>query len=132
MASHVQSALEGSETPFRELQWAVKSLSANVLVVGVRESIVSRIASRGIDGSNTVLSGGVPLAGLAGTYVIANAVVLTRDQQSALCRRIDAEPRIRLLTVSPTSLYPLVLAGSFDETLFYRLNTVTVDFTRQE
>jgi transcriptional regulator of acetoin/glycerol metabolism len=34
--------------------------------------------------------------------------------------------------LSTVALYTLVQAGDFDETLYYRLNTITIDFTASQ
>jgi transcriptional regulator of acetoin/glycerol metabolism len=35
--------------------------------------------------------------------------------------------RIRVVSTSRTSLWPLLKSGAFDDALYYRLNTVCVD-----
>lgn len=77
----------------------------------------------------TVYSEGIP-PDLTGTCVVSNAALLTRDHQNALVQRLDREPRVRIVTLSPVPLYTLVQAGDFDENLYYRLNTITIDCRR--
>jgi DNA-binding NtrC family response regulator len=72
-----------------------------------------------------------PICDLTGTCVIADAVRLTRVQQDALRSRLEREPALRLVTLSPVPLFPLVESGQFDETLYYRLNTITIDRTSE-
>jgi len=56
-------------------------------------------------------------------------VRLTRDQQDALRRRLERKSSVRLITLSAVPLYPFVESRQFDKTLYYRLNTITIDWT---
>jgi Sigma-54 interaction domain len=109
-----------------ELQRAL-NLAVNVLIIGARESDVASVRYAISD----------PLIGIGdaltnefgGTCVVPDAGRLMRDQQKALRRRLERGPRLRVVSLSPVSLYSFVESGQFDETLFYRLNIITVDLT---
>jgi hypothetical protein len=109
-----------------ELQWALNLRSTNVLIIGARETDVPGVRA-GIGDPVTVVADSVPHA-LGGTCVVLDAAGLTRDQQHALRKRLEREPDLRLITLSAVPLYPLVQSGQFDETLYYRLNTIVVDW----
>ena len=109
-----------------ELEWALTSLSANVLIVGPTEMVLP-IVRACVGEFVTVCSDGIP-PDLTGTCVVSNAALLTRDHQDALASRLDRGPRVRIVTLSPVPLYTLVESGDFDEALYYRLNTITIDF----
>ena len=111
-----------------ELEWALTSVSANVLILGSTETVLP-IVRACVSEFVTVNSGGIP-PDLTGTCVVSNVTLLTRDQQNALAGRLDREPRVRIVTLSPVELYTLVRAGEFDEDLYYRLNTITIDSRR--
>jgi hypothetical protein len=109
-----------------DLHWAL-NLSANILILGARDADVAAVLTN-VTEPVTVMADG-PVNDLAGTCIIPNAVRLTRDQQHALRSRLEREPALRLVTLSPVPLYPLVESGQFDETLYYRLNTITIALT---
>jgi len=73
----------------------------------------------------TVISDDVPPE-FSGTCLLRDALLLTRDQQRALLGRLERRADLRLVTLSAVPLYPVVQSGHFDETLYYRLNTITV------
>ena len=64
-------------------------------------------------------------AGEFGALVLQNVAALNREGQTALLRWLD-DPADRKQVVSTTvhPLFPLVVHGLFDETLYYRLNVV--------
>jgi sigma-54-interacting transcriptional regulator len=111
-----------------DLRWAL-NLPTNVLILGARDADVAAVLTN-VTEPVTVMADG-PVNDLAGTCIIPNAVRLTRDQQHALRSRLEREPALRLVIVSPVLLYPFVESGQFDETLYYRLNTITIDLTSE-
>lgn len=113
-------------TTSAELEWALTTLSENVLVVGPVE-VVLPIVRVCLSDFVTVPADGIP-PDHTGTFVVSNAALLTPDHQDALAGRLDRGPRVRIVTLSPAALYTLVKTGDFDETLYYRLNTITIDF----
>jgi DNA-binding NtrC family response regulator len=68
---------------------------------------------------------------LDGLCVIADAIRLSRDQQAALSARLQTGGRLRVITLSRAPLYPLVLVGTFDATLYYRLNMITLEYAAE-
>jgi hypothetical protein len=48
---------------------------------------------------------------------------LTDEQQQQLLAWMERHPAIQVITVASRPLYPMVEAGSFRTTLYYRLNT---------
>jgi hypothetical protein len=127
MSSAITNEHSGHPTPNAELEWALNLSAANVLIIGARATDVASVQARVADPVTVVADGHVH--DLAGTCIIADAVCLTRDQQHALCTRLERAPAVRLITLSAGPLHPLVESGDFDETLYYRLNTITLDFT---
>jgi len=66
----------------------------------------------------------------SGTLLLHDAGALSADEQLRLLdwlERVDG--RTQVVSTSSTALLPQVRAGSFIETLYYRLNTVCVDVT---
>jgi hypothetical protein len=109
-----------------ELQWALGSQSTNVLIVGADELAVAMVAAYLVV-PVTVIEEGIPPE-VAGTCLVPNAPALTSDQQHALLQRLDRRSDLRLVTLSAVPLYPFVQSGHFAETLYYRLNTITVEW----
>jgi hypothetical protein len=124
--SQVAKVRNGHSTTSTELEWTLTSLSANVLIVGPTEMVLP-IVRACVSEFVIVGSDGIP-PDLTGTCVVSNAALLTRDHQDALAGRLDRAPRVRIVSLSPVALYTLVQAGDFDEALYYRLNTITIDF----
>jgi hypothetical protein len=63
-----------------------------------------------------------------GTLFILNAGAMPLSQQMALYDWLDGgTPQVQVVSITRTSLYPLVEQGEFMEALFYRLNVVCVD-----
>ena len=55
--------------------------------------------------------------------LVRDAQDLTDVQQQQLLAWMDRHPSIQVISVAARPLYPLVTAGSFRSTLYYRLNT---------
>ena len=55
--------------------------------------------------------------------LVRDAQDLTDGQQEQLLAWMDRHPAIQVISVASRPLYPLVTAGSFRATLYYRLNT---------
>ena len=62
-----------------------------------------------------------------GTLLLYNATEMSAARQTALCGWLDNAPATRVVTTVQTPLYPQVQAGLFLATLYYRLNTITID-----
>ena len=70
----------------------------------------------------------LPLSGRAATLVLHDVGELTYDDQHRVLRWLERSAgQIRVVSTSPASLWPRVKAGAFNETLYYRLNTVCVN-----
>jgi hypothetical protein len=126
MSQPSQKARAGDATAHAELQWALSSQSANVLMIGADETAVAMVHAH-LAAPVTVIRDDVR-PDFAGTCLVANALLLTRDQQQALLRRLNRRSNLRLVTLSAVPLYPLVQSGYFAEALYYRLNTITVEW----
>jgi hypothetical protein len=70
----------------------------------------------------------LPTPGRASTLVLHDVNELTADEQRRMLDWLDQTgSRIRVVSTSRTSLWPLLKAGAFEDALYYRLNTVCVD-----
>jgi hypothetical protein len=70
----------------------------------------------------------LPAPGLASTFILHNVNELDRTEQYELLRWLDnVRGWIRVISTADESPWPRVLGGLFDETLYYRLNTVHID-----
>jgi hypothetical protein len=64
-----------------------------------------------------------------GTLILANATEMSMAQQVDLLARLeDSLQRTRLITTVGRPLFPEVEAGRFLDALYYRLNTILLDF----
>ena len=72
----------------------------------------------------------LPPADQGGTLVLHESSSLTRDDQVRLLEWLErADGRTQVVSTSSSALLPRVQAGTFIDTLYYRLNTVCVDVT---
>lgn len=70
----------------------------------------------------------LPTFGRSGTMVLRDVGDLTRDDQMRLLKWLErAGGETQVVSTTQTPLLPRVQAGRFDDTLYYRLNTVCVD-----
>ena len=70
----------------------------------------------------------LPTPGRASTLVLHDVNELTKDNQQRVIDWLDEIGScIRVVSTTRTSLWPRLKSGEFDETLYYRLNTVCVD-----
>src|SRR5262245_40390735 len=129
-SSQVLKLRNGESTTSAELEWALTALSENVLSVGPTEAILPIVMACVRD---FVIGwpDSIP-PDLTLPCVVPNAALLNHHHQCALAERLGRGPRLRIVTLSPVALYTLVQAGDFDETLYYRLNTITIDFTASQ
>jgi hypothetical protein len=64
----------------------------------------------------------------AGTMILHEIGAMNREDQLRLLAWSElASGKIRIVSTASTPLMPLVNAGTFNDTLYYRLNTVFVD-----
>jgi hypothetical protein len=72
----------------------------------------------------------LPAPGHAGTLILHDVGALRHDEQRHLLKWLElAAGRTQIITTASAPLLPSVKAGTFLETLYYRLNTVCVDLT---
>ena len=70
----------------------------------------------------------LPTPGRASTLVLHDVNELTADEQRRMLEWLDQTAgRIRVVSTTRTSLWPLLKSGDFHDALYYRLNTVCVD-----
>ena len=71
-------------------------------------------------------SGGEPYPADAGTLFLDNIGKMSAHMQSALLKVLDHTPDARIVSAADGNLYDEVLAGSFREDLYYRLNIIHI------
>jgi hypothetical protein len=70
----------------------------------------------------------LPCGGYEVTLVLHDVGELTGDEQTRMLHWFDhGDGRIRVISTSTDPVWPRVTSGAFNETLYYRLNTVHVD-----
>jgi hypothetical protein len=75
----------------------------------------------------------LPSAAHAGTIILDGVSALTPDDQHRLLAWSDHAPRrTRVVSTAAASVFPLVEAGAFNDTLYYRLNVVCVDVAEHD
>jgi hypothetical protein len=119
--------------PRRDLQIASMPRT-NVLVVGKPEAtrIVVDMLRLDLRGPVVRWRAGQPLElptpGRAATFVIENVTRMTADEQLRVLGWLeDVSGKIRVVSTTGIPVWPRVQTGDFNETLYYRLNTVFVD-----
>lgn len=74
----------------------------------------------------------LPPSQRAGTVILDDVGTLELADQHRLLEWLEeGAGRTRLVSTATTPLFPLVETGAFSDTLYYRLNMVCVDATRQ-
>jgi hypothetical protein len=73
---------------------------------------------------------GVPVPQPAeGTLILSGVESLDAGQQAQLLQWLDqGKRRVQLASISSQPLFPLVEAGTFDASLYYRLNVVRIEW----
>jgi sigma-54-interacting transcriptional regulator len=72
----------------------------------------------------------LPPSGRVATLILHDVGELSGDDQQRMVRWLDqAAARVRVVSTTAESLWPRVNAGTFNDVLYYRLNTVCVDVT---
>jgi hypothetical protein len=75
----------------------------------------------------------LPALGHMGTVILHDVGALAKDDQARLLEWLErVSGRVQVVSTTQTPLLPRVQAGKFDDTLYYRLNTVCVDCDRVE
>jgi hypothetical protein len=74
----------------------------------------------------------LPPIDAAGTLILHDAGALSRDEQRQLITWMDQNlGRAQVVSTTPRQLLPRVQAGLFNDTLYYRLNTVCMDVSAE-
>ena len=108
----------------------------NVLIEGPRLAIESavRLLEKRLTGLVVKKRRGEPLdadrcllvSGAGYTLILEDIIGLNLDEQTRLQRSLDQSPRMRVISTSSKTVFPLVGRGLFDEGLYYRLNVMLV------
>ena len=70
----------------------------------------------------------LPKFGHAGTMILRDVGSLSREDQTRLLKWLErAAGQTQVVSTTQSPLLPRVQAGRFDDTLYYRINTVCVD-----
>ena len=74
---------------------------------------------------------GFPSATETGTLILHGVDRMSSDDQKELLEWLEPSGRcVRVISTTSAPLYPHVEAGAFSDTLYYRLNTVTLEIER--
>ena len=136
VASPILPSLESwrlAREAHRDLQ-IVGTQRANLLLVGTGGTIRNVLEMLWLQLQEPILSWHpgqrleLPSPGRAATLILHDVSELTSDDQLRVVRWLDrAGGRIRIISTSAVALWPRVEAGTFNDVLYYRLNTVYVD-----
>jgi hypothetical protein len=123
---HLSSNFDGvapDELPF------LGSLGANLLLIGLSGASRDRFEASLAQGPVKTWEPGQPLVLPSdGTLFLHEVGSLTHDDQVRLLAWLERNSgRTRVICTASTSLFPQVEAGRFIDTLYYRLNTVSLD-----
>jgi hypothetical protein len=67
----------------------------------------------------------LPAAVQTGTLIVQDLGALTREDQHSLCEWLEITAgRTRVISTSVRPVFPMVEAGTFSPTLYYRLNVL--------
>ena len=124
-----------SRTAEEDFQFAI-SARRNLLITGPGRRIATLLERLAAERTTVINCGTNPLrlptpgSGIS-TLVLRDVDTLTADEQELLAGwiasdRTETDADIHLITTASTSLLPLVDAGDFNATLYYRLNIVYI------
>ena len=107
---------------------SLRSLGANLLLIGLKGAGRDRFVASLVQGPVTTWEPGEPLVlPASGTLVLHEAGALTHDNQVRLLLWMERNlGRTRVISTTSASLFAQVEAGRFIDTLYYRLNTVSL------
>jgi len=122
------------ESPESDLDFA-RLYGANVLLVGAEPALTELVCSlwSTFDEPITIRRGGDPFhlpsaSEAVGTIIIHGVETLTVDEQRALQDwLVVRNGRTQVVSTASASLMPMVEAGAFSDSLYYRLNVVCID-----
>ena len=106
----------------------------NILIVGserVAESTLQGLSPLFAGPTHTCILPGpldLPRAGCA-ALILRNVDALNTEQQAELWRWLESGLQVPVVSVSSSSVFPLVTSGSFSARLYYRLNIILEDAT---
>ena len=109
----------------------LESLGANLLLTGLSGASRDRFELSLARGAVNTWEPGKPLVlPSAGTLFLHEVGALTHDDQLRLLAWLERNTgRTRVICTASASLFAEVEAGRFIDTLYYRLNTVSLDVT---
>ncbi len=109
----------------------------NLLLVGVEYDMWQPLQDRLLNLGEPLLTWypgkrlGFPAATETGTLILHDVDRLSSDDQERLLDWLEPAGRgMRVISTTSAPLYPHVEAGAFTDTLYYRLNTVTLEIER--
>jgi hypothetical protein len=109
----------------------------NLLLVGVDREMWQPLEMRLLDLHEPVVTWSpgrrlaFPASTQTGTLVLNDVDALTHDEQRQLFEWLEPAGRcVRVISTTSVPLFPRVESGSFIHTLYYRLNTVTLEIER--
>jgi Sigma-54 interaction domain len=110
----------------------------NLLLVGVERDMWQPLQDQLSDLAEPIVTWspgkrlGFPPATEPGTLILRDVDRLSSDDQRQLLEWLEpAGRRMRVISVASAALYPRVEAGAFIDTLYYRLNTVTLEINER-
>jgi hypothetical protein len=114
-----------------------RTTRTNVLIVGPESLVRSALglATSELKADATVQCGHDRLqlpapASPASTVVVRDVDILTPGEQRRLLEWLgSSNTRTQVVSTASVPLLPLVEASSFDDTLYYRLNTIYIDLS---
>jgi hypothetical protein len=114
-------------------EWhALSSVRPNVLLVGAEaltDAIIEQLRPFFHRSTITWRQDDAPALPASGTLVLKDAATLSADRQMQLLEWLgSANGGAQVVAATPCAVFPLVEAGLFSEELYYRLNTVLLDF----
>jgi hypothetical protein len=109
----------------------------NLLLVGVDRDMRQPLEMRLLDLREPIATWSpgrhlvFPSSTHTGTLVINDVDTLTHDEQRKLLAWLEPAGRcVRVISTTAVPLFPRVESGEFIDTLYYRLNTVTLEVDR--
>jgi sigma-54-interacting transcriptional regulator len=132
-AAHVNGSLDCDSPLSNDFQIA-RSARVNLLLIQ-QDAAVAQLLDQLLPDLNEPIARWhpgqrleLPPIHLAGTMVLQNVGAMCADDQRLLLAWLEAsEGRTQVVSTTPESLLPSVNAGTFLDTLYYRLNTVCVN-----
>jgi len=105
----------------------------NILIVGSAAAVETAL-----QGLSALIAGPIDTRVLPGpllqlpradcaALILHNVGALTNEQQVELLQWLDSSPQVPVVSVSSSSVFPLVGNGTFSERLYYRLNMILED-----